>query len=56
MLNDAKALAIIATDVQLQKQTNIRSATTARHSWIILHELYNCSTLHNRVKIRRRLH
>lgn len=56
LINDAKALGIIAQGVELQHQTKIRSATRAMHAWGILRDFYNRSTLHNRVTMTRRLH
>ena len=56
LINDAKALGIIAQGVELQYQTKILSATRAMHAWGILRDFYNRSTLHNRVTMTRRLH
>ncbi|KAE9332807.1 hypothetical protein PR003_g14330, partial [Phytophthora rubi] len=56
LVNDAKALGIIAQGVELQHQTKIRSATGAIQAWGTLREFYNRTTLHNRVTMTRRLH
>uniref|UniRef100_H3H7F9 CCHC-type domain-containing protein n=1 Tax=Phytophthora ramorum TaxID=164328 RepID=H3H7F9_PHYRM len=56
LVNDAKALGIIAQGVELQHQTKIRSATRAIQAWGTLREFYNRTTLHNRVTMTRRLH
>ncbi|GMF16735.1 unnamed protein product [Phytophthora lilii] len=56
LMNDAKALGIIAQGVELQHQTKIRSATRAMEAWGTLRDFYNRSTLHNRVTMTRRLH
>ncbi|KAE8981371.1 hypothetical protein PR001_g24021, partial [Phytophthora rubi] len=56
LVNDAKALGIIAQGVELQHQTKIRSATRAIEAWGTLREFYNRTTLHNRVTMTRRLH
>lgn len=53
---DMKALAIIAQGVEVEHQTKIRSAITAKQAWDTLKEFYNRSTLHNRVAITKRLH
>lgn len=55
-MNDAKALDIIAQCVELQHQTKIRSATHVMEAWGTLREFYNRTTLHNHVKMTRRLH
>uniref|UniRef100_A0AAV1TVN2 FCD domain-containing protein n=1 Tax=Peronospora matthiolae TaxID=2874970 RepID=A0AAV1TVN2_9STRA len=56
LVNDEKALGIIAQDVELQHWTKILSSTHANHAWATLGELYNRSTPHNRVTMTRRLH
>jgi hypothetical protein len=56
LVNDAKALGIIAQGVELQHQTKIRSATRAIQAWGTLREFYNRTTFHNRVTMTRRLH
>uniref|UniRef100_A0AAV1VJH2 CCHC-type domain-containing protein n=1 Tax=Peronospora matthiolae TaxID=2874970 RepID=A0AAV1VJH2_9STRA len=56
LVNDAKALGIIAQGVELQHQTKIRSSTRAIQAWVTLREFYNRTTLHNRVTMTRRLH
>ena len=56
LVNDAKALGIIAQGVEIQHQTKIRSATRAMEAWATLRDFYNRSTLHNRVTMTRRLH
>lgn len=56
LVNDAKALGIIAQGVEIQHQTKIRSATRALEAWGTLRDFYHRSTLHNRVTMTRRLH
>ncbi|KAE8906867.1 hypothetical protein PF007_g22869 [Phytophthora fragariae] len=56
LVNDAKALGIIAQGVELQHQTKVRSATRAIQAWGTLREFYNRTTLHNRVTMTHRLH
>ncbi|KAE9277120.1 hypothetical protein PF008_g28929 [Phytophthora fragariae] len=56
LVNDAKALGIIAQGVELQHQAKTRSATRAIQAWGTLREFYNRTTLHNRVTMTRRLH
>ncbi|POM69467.1 Putative Polyprotein [Phytophthora palmivora] len=56
LINDAKALAIIAQEVELQHQTKIRSAVRIMEAWNTLREYYNRTTVHNRVAMTRRLH
>ncbi|OWZ19016.1 hypothetical protein PHMEG_0006804 [Phytophthora megakarya] len=56
LVNDAKALAIIAQGVELQHQTKIRSAVRAMEAWNTLREYYNRTTLHNRVAMTRCMH
>ncbi|KAG3170464.1 hypothetical protein PI124_g352 [Phytophthora idaei] len=56
LINDAKAMGIIAQGVELQHQTKIRSATRAMEAWGTLRDFYNRSTLHNRVTMTLRLH
>uniref|UniRef100_A0AAV1TLZ0 Polyprotein n=1 Tax=Peronospora matthiolae TaxID=2874970 RepID=A0AAV1TLZ0_9STRA len=56
LVNDAKALGIIAQGVELQHQTKIRSSTRAIQAWVTLRVFYNRTTLHNRVTMTRRLH
>ncbi|OWZ08194.1 polyprotein [Phytophthora megakarya] len=56
LANDAKALTIIAQDVEQQHQTKIRSALRAMVTWNTLFEYYNHTTLDNRVAMTRRLH
>ncbi|GMG18092.1 unnamed protein product [Phytophthora fragariaefolia] len=56
LVNDAKALGIIAQGVELQHQTKICSATRAIQAWGTLRAFYNRTTLHNRVTMTRRLH
>ncbi|GMF57035.1 unnamed protein product [Phytophthora fragariaefolia] len=56
LVNDAKALGIIAQGVELQHQTKIRSATRAIQAWGTLREFYNRTTLQKRVAMTRRLH
>ena len=55
LVNDAKALGIIAQGVEIQHQTKIRSATRALEAWGTLRDFYHRSTLHNRVTMTRRL-
>ena len=56
LINDAKALGIIAQGVEVQHQTKIRSATRAIEAWGSLRNFYNHSTLHNRVTMTRHPH
>lgn len=56
LINDVKALGIIAQGVEIQHQTKIRSASRAMHAWGILRDFYYRSTLQNRVTMTRRLH
>ena len=56
LINDAKALGIIAQGVEVQHQTKIRSATRAIEAWGTLRDFYNLSILHNRVTMTRHLH
>nr|CAI72292.1 putative polyprotein [Phytophthora infestans] len=44
LVNDAKALGIIAQGVELQHQTKIRSATRSIEAWGTLREFYNRTT------------
>lgn len=55
LVNDAKALGIIAQGVEIQHQTKIRSASRAIEAWGTLRDFYNRSTLHDRVVMTRRL-
>ena len=56
LINNAKALGIIAQGVEVQHQTKIRSATRAIEAWGTLRDFYNLSILHNRVTMTRHLH
>ena len=56
LLNDMKALGLIAQGVAMEHHTNIRSATSAIMAWNILRDFYNRTTIHNRVMMTRRLH
>ncbi|ETI32496.1 hypothetical protein F443_20714, partial [Phytophthora nicotianae P1569] len=56
MLNDMKALGLIAQDVAVEHHTKIRSATTAMQAWTTLRDFYNWTTMHNRVTMTHRLH
>lgn len=56
LFNDAKTRGTIAQGLELQHQTKIHSASTVMHAWSILRELYNRTTLYNRVEMTRRLH
>uniref|UniRef100_A0AAV1TXL4 Polyprotein n=1 Tax=Peronospora matthiolae TaxID=2874970 RepID=A0AAV1TXL4_9STRA len=56
LINDAKALDIIAQRIEVQHRTKIRSATRAIGSWGKLRDFYNRSTLNNRVTMTRHLH
>ncbi|KAF1313844.1 Integrase catalytic core protein, partial [Globisporangium splendens] len=55
-VKDMKAFAIIAQGVQLEHQTKIRRANTAKQAWVTLSEFYNRANLQNRVAMTRRLH
>ncbi|KAG2773013.1 Copia protein [Phytophthora cactorum] len=56
LLNDMKALGLIAQGVAVEHHTKIRSATTAIMAWNTLRDFYNRMTRHNRVSMTRRLH
>ncbi|OWZ05099.1 polyprotein [Phytophthora megakarya] len=56
LLNDMKALGMIAQGVFVEHHTKIRSATSAMQVWNTLLEFYNRTTMHNRVTMTRRLH
>ena len=53
---DMKAFAIIAQGVEVEHQSKIRNASTAREAWVILREYYNRSNLQNRITLTRKLH
>ncbi|DBA02726.1 TPA: hypothetical protein N0F65_010654 [Lagenidium giganteum] len=53
--NDMKAFAIIAQGVEVQHQSKIHNATSAKQAWEILREYYNKQNIHNRVALTRRL-
>ena len=55
MLNDMKALGLIAQGVAVEQHTNIRLATSAIMAWNTLRNFYNRTTIHNRVRMTRRL-
>ncbi|CAI5714033.1 unnamed protein product [Peronospora farinosa] len=48
VINDMKALGLIAQGIAVEHHTKIRSATTAIQAWITLREFYNRTTMHNR--------
>lgn len=56
LVNDAKAVGIIAQGVEIQHQTKIRQVTRAIEAWLTPGDFDNRSTLHNRVVMTRRLH
>ncbi|CAH0493534.1 unnamed protein product [Peronospora farinosa] len=56
VINDMKALGLIAQGIAVEHHTKIRSATTAIQAWITLREFYNRTTMHNRVTMTRRIH
>ncbi|KAK1938767.1 Retrovirus-related Pol polyprotein from transposon TNT 1-94 [Phytophthora citrophthora] len=56
LLNDMKALGLIAQGVAVEHHTKIRSATSAIQAWNTLRDFYNRTTMHNRVTMTRRLH
>ncbi|GMF12666.1 unnamed protein product [Phytophthora lilii] len=56
LLNDMKALGLIAQEVAVEHHTKIRSATSAIMAWNTLRDFYNRTTMHNRVTMTRRLH
>ncbi|KAE9212787.1 hypothetical protein PF004_g15532 [Phytophthora fragariae] len=56
LLNDMKALGLIAQGVAAEHHTKIRSATSAIMAWNTLRDFYNLTTMHNRVTMTRRLH
>lgn len=45
LVNEAKALRIIAQGMELQHQTKVRSASRAMHAYGTLRDFYNRSTL-----------
>ncbi|KAE9284978.1 hypothetical protein PF008_g27029 [Phytophthora fragariae] len=56
LLNDMKALGLIAQGIAVEHHTKIRSATSAIMAWNMLRDFYNRKTMHNRVTMTRRLH
>ncbi|CEG40193.1 putative polyprotein [Plasmopara halstedii] len=56
LLNDAKALGIIAQGVEIEHQTKVWSATRAMEAKGTLCDFFNRSTPRNRVVMTRRLH
>ena len=56
LLNDLKALGLIARGISLEHHTKSRSGTSALHAWNARNDFYNRKTLHNRVSMTRRLH
>ncbi|GMF38419.1 unnamed protein product [Phytophthora fragariaefolia] len=56
LLNDMKALGLIAQGVAVEHHTKIRSATSAIMAWNTLCDFCNRTTMHNRVTMTRRLH
>ncbi|GMF28210.1 unnamed protein product [Phytophthora lilii] len=56
LLDDMKALGLIAQGVAAKHHTKIRSATSAIMAWNTLRDFYNRTTMHNRVTMTRRLH
>ena len=55
-IKDMKALAFIAQGVEVEHQTKIRNAVTAKQAWDTLQEFYNRSNLHNRISVTKKLH
>ncbi|CAI5737955.1 unnamed protein product [Peronospora farinosa] len=56
VINDTKALELIAHGIAVEHHNNIWSATTATQAWITLHKFYNRTTMNNRVTMTCRLH
>ncbi|GMF40564.1 unnamed protein product [Phytophthora fragariaefolia] len=56
LLNDMKALGLIAQGVAVEHHTKIRSVTSAIMAWNTLRDFYNRTTMHNWVTMTRRLH
>ncbi|KAE9327341.1 hypothetical protein PR003_g16033, partial [Phytophthora rubi] len=56
LLNDMKALGLIAQGVAVEHHTKIRSVTSAIMAWNTLRDFYNRTTMHNRLTMTRRLH
>ncbi|OWZ15108.1 polyprotein [Phytophthora megakarya] len=56
LLNNMKALGLIAQGVSVEHHTKIRSVTSATQAWNTLLEFYNQTTMDNRVTMTRRLH
>ncbi|KAE9053488.1 hypothetical protein PF002_g31303 [Phytophthora fragariae] len=56
LLNDMKALGLIAQGVAVEHHIKIRSATSAIMAWNTLRDFYNRTTMHNWVTTTRRLH
>ncbi|KAJ0389295.1 hypothetical protein P43SY_011789 [Pythium insidiosum] len=53
---DMKAFAIIAQGIEVEHQSKIRGANTAKQAWDLLREYYNRSNLQNRIALTRKLH
>ncbi|POM76054.1 Polyprotein [Phytophthora palmivora] len=56
LLNDMKALGLIAQGVALEHHTKIRPATSVIQAWNTMCDFYYRTTMHNRVTMTRRLH
>ena len=56
LLNDLKALGLIASSVGLAHQVHIRDAATARAAWEALLAHFNRNTLKNRVHLLKKMH
>ena len=55
-VKDMKAFAIIAQGIEVEHQSKIRQAVTAKQAWDVLRDYYNRSNLQNRVALTRKLH
>ena len=55
-VKDLKAFAIIAQGIEVEHQSKIRNARTAKEVWDTLRDFYNKRNLQNRVALTRRLH
>ena len=55
-VKDMKASAIIDQGLEVEHQSKIRHASTAKEVWDTLREYYNKQNLQNRVALNRKLH
>ena len=56
IINDMKALELIAQCIAVEHHNRIRVETTAIQAWNISRNFYNRTTIHNRVTMTRRIH